>query len=152
MISQKRYKWLIFLVLVLVISNSIMAFLFFFGKDKDIKKKNDDPSTVFYKNVGLDSTQIGDFKIMKDSFIMEMKPHWSEMRKLKDSLYTYMGKGPNDSTALALIATMSEKNKEIETKTFNHFSSLRALCTSEQQTRFDTLIPKFLNRNNRGRR
>lgn len=152
MISQKRYKWLVFLVLVLVISNSIMAFLFFFGKDKSMKKKGDDPSTVFYKNVGLDSTQIGTFKTMKDSFIAEMRPHWAEMRKLKDSLYTQMGKGSNDSIALSLISIMADKNKEIETKTFNHFSSLRALCTADQQARFDTLVPNFLNRNNRGRR
>jgi hypothetical protein len=129
-----------------------MAFLFFFGKDKDMKKKGDDPSAVFYKTVGLDSTQIGIFKSMKDSFIAEMKPHWSEMRKLKDSVYLNMGKGPNDSTVLSLINKMAEKNKEIETKTFNHFTSLRTLCTSDQQTRFDTLVPKFLSRNNRNRR
>ncbi len=147
MISTTKYRWMILLVLVLVISNVVLAFLLFnSGKKPDYKKQAEERSMTIYSEIGLDSAQIDSFKSSKDAFIKEMKPNWGDLRKLKDSLYRSLPHDPTDSTVVALLDSIGAKSKENERMAFVHFHHLRSMCSSDQQVRFDTIMPKFLNR------
>lgn len=147
MISTAKYRWMILLVLVLVISNVVLAFfLFSSGKKPNYKKQAEERSMAIYKEIGLDSMQIDTFKASKDAFISEMKPMWGDLRKLKDSLYRSLPKDPEDSSIVALLDSIAAKSRENERMSFAHFHHLRTMCTADQQARFDTIMPKFLNR------
>lgn len=152
--SQAKYKWMVFLVTILLISNIVLAF-FLFSNDKKDEKKNgrEDYAMMFYKELGLTSTQIDTFKLMKDEYFKEMKPIWGEIRDLKDSLYRNMGTLSQDSSAGSLIILINEKNKSADQKTFQHFIKLREKLDQTQQVKFDTSIAKMMNRPwNRNRR
>lgn len=139
---------MILLVLVLLVSNIVLAyFLFSKGKKPDYKKQAEERAMSVYREIGLDSMQIDSFKASKDAFIGEMKPMWGDLRMLKDSLYRSIKLAPADSTILALLDSIGSKTRENERKAFIHFNHLRSMCNPEQQARFDTILPKFLNRN-----
>ena len=148
MISKAKYRWMILLVLVLLVSNIVLAFfLFSKGKKPDYKKQAEERAMSVYRDIGLDSLQIDSFKSSKDAFIKEMKPMWSDVKILKDSLYRSLELAPDDSSIVALLDSIGAKTRENERKAFVHFNHLRNMCNAGQQARFDTIMPKFLNRN-----
>lgn len=145
--SQTKYKWMIFLVAILLVSNIVLAF-FLFSSDKkqDQKKSRDDFAMAFYKEIGLTKNQIDTFKILKEEYFKEMRPIWGEIRGLKDSLYRNMGTLSKDSSALKLISLINQKNTTADIKTFDHFIVLRNKLDAGAQTKFDTSIAKMMNR------
>lgn len=140
---------MLFIVLILVISNIILAFLLTGSKTldkKEVKKKPEERVSAWYAEVGLEQHQIDTFKLLKEDYFQVMKPKWNEIRLLKDSLYTYLHKSPDDTIVNNLLLLLSQKNMASDKHTFSHFAKLRTMCTPEQQIRFDTIIPKLVNR------
>lgn len=151
--SQSKYKWMLFLVFVLLISNMVLAFFLFFSHDKKDKKKEspDQWAMKIYKEIGLDTAQIEVFKKEKDDYFNTMRPNWDENKKAKDSLYNKLALDPSDTNVQHLLDQINRLDRFSDSFTFAHFSKLRELLTIEQQPRFDTIIPKLVNRP-RGRR
>ena len=96
--------------------------------------------------------QIDTFKARKDMYFKTMKPLWEEMKVLKDSLYKQMDKSQTDSSINSLFSLISEKSKEADIQMYQHFYEMRQFCTQEQQVRYDTIVPKLINRSGRGNR
>lgn len=151
--SQTKYKWMVFLVLILLISNMVLAFFLFFASDKREKKKDnpDEWAMRIYNEIGLDTNQITLFKKEKDDFFNTMRPVWNENKKAKDSLYQNLAPNLSDSIVNELLEKIKTTNHFSDSFTYAHFTKLRAFCTPDQQVRFDTIIPKLINRP-RGRR
>ena len=152
--SKNKYKWILFLVVVLMISNTVLAILLFTspGEKEIVRKKRENPSLAIYKEIGLDSIQIDTFKARKELYFKDIRPVWEEIRGLKDSLYKHMEISPNDSSIQRLIELISEKSKESDLKMYQHFYEMRQVCTQEQQVRYDTIVPKLVTRSWRGNR
>lgn len=146
--SQTKYKWMLFLVLILLVSNMVLAFFLFFSKDKKENKKDspEEWAMKIYNEIGLDTTQIALFKKEKDDFFSTMRPVWNENKKAKDSLYQNLASNLTDSTINDLLEKIKTTNHFSDSFTYAHFTKLRALCTPEQQVRFDTIIPKIVSR------
>lgn len=139
---------MILLVLVLLISNIVLAFFLFVGDKKpDFKKQAEQRAMKLYNGIGLDNAQIDSFKQLKDVFLKDMKPLWGNARHMKDSLYKSLPLSPDDSTIVSILDSIAAQTRENERRAFEHFHNLRGICNADQQTRFDTLMPKFLNRN-----
>jgi len=124
--SQTKYRWMVFLVLILLISNIVFAFfLFSSGKSSDRRKGKEDLAMAFYKEVGLNEQQIDTFKVLKEEYFKEMKPIWGEIRELKDSLYRNMGSLSKDSSAMILIAIINQKNSLADQKNFQPLHQIK---------------------------
>ena len=110
--SQTKYRWMVFLVLILLTSNIVLAFFLFSNNKKDGKRNSkEDFAMMFYKELGLNTSQIDTFKTKKEDYFKEMRPLWGEIRELKDSLYRNMGTLGKDSSANTLIVLINDKNK-----------------------------------------
>lgn len=145
--SQTKYKWLLFLILILLISNMVIAFFLFSTDKKENKwKGKEDFAMTFYKEVGLNPQQIDRFKVMKEEYFKDMKPIWEEMRELKDSLYRNMGLLSKDSSAMVLLTLINQKNAVADQKTFQHFIKLRNMLAPAQLYKFDTSVARIINR------
>ena len=143
---------MLFLVIILVASNILLGYLLMQSGNQPVKnKKKANDVSAWYAEVGLEQAQIDTFKILKEEYFKDMKPLWSDIRQLKDSLYQQLDKGVEDSTAQHILSLISQKNLEVDTRTYLHFTKLRKFCTPTQQTRFDTIIPKLINRPGRKR-
>jgi hypothetical protein len=143
---------MLFLVIILVASNILLGYLLMqSGNQPVVKKRKANDVSAWYAEVGLEQEQIDTFKILKEEYFKDMKPLWSDIRQLKDSLYLQLDKSLEDSTAENILLMISKKNLEADSRTYMHFTKLRKFCTPEQQARFDTIIPKLINRTGRRR-
>ncbi len=150
--TQTRYRWMLFLVIILVASNILLGYLLMQSGNQPVeKKRKGNDVSAWYAEVGLEQEQIDTFKILKEEYFNDMKPLWSDIRQLKDSLYRQLDKSPEDSTAQHILSMISKKNLEADSRTYLHFTKLRRFCTPAQQARFDTIIPKLVNRTGRRR-
>ena len=150
--SQTRYRWMLFLVIILVASNVLLGYLLLqTGHHPIQKKRKGNDVSAWYAEVGLEQDQIDTFKILKEEYFNDMKPLWGDLRQLKDSLYQRLDKGIEDSISQNILLMISKKNLEADSRTYMHFTKLRKFCTPQQQTRFDTIIPKLINRTGRRR-
>ena len=146
--NQTKYKWMVFLVLILLISNMVLAFFLFFGNNKKQWKRDspDEWAMKIYNEIGLDTTQIAIFKKEKDVFFTTMRPVWNENKEAKEKLFNNLAISPNDSSITLLLEQIKRTNHFSDSFTFTHFQKLRALCTEEQKVRFDTIMPKLITR------
>lgn len=146
--NQTKYKWMVFLVLILLISNMVLAFFLFFANDKKQRKKDspDEWAMKIYNEIGLDANQIEVFKQEKDSFFNTMRPIWNENKQAKERLFNNLAISPTDSSVSFLLEQIKSTNYYSDSLTFTHFQKLRALCTDEQKVRFDTIMPKLITR------
>lgn len=143
---------MLFLVIILVASNILLGYLLMrSGNQPVVKKRKGNDVSAWYAEVGLEQEQIDTFKILKEEYFKDMKPLWSDIRQLKDSLYNQLDKSIEDSTAQNILSMISKKNLEADSRTYLHFTKLRRFCTPAQQARFDTIIPKLVNRSGRKR-
>jgi hypothetical protein len=143
---------MLFLVIILVASNILLGYLLIRSGNHAVeKKRKGNDVSAWYTEVGLEQAQIDTFKILKEEYFKDMKPLWGDIRQLKDSLYQQLDKGVEDSTAQNILLLISQKNLEVDSRTYIHFTKLRKFCTPTQQARFDTIIPKLINRPGRRR-
>jgi hypothetical protein len=143
---------MLFLVIILVASNILLGYLLMqSGNQPVVKKRKANDVSAWYAEVGLEQSQIDTFKILKEEYFKDMKPLWTDVRLLKDSLYRQLDKNLEDSTAQNILLMISKKNLEADSRTFMHFTKLRRFCTPAQQARFDTIIPKLVNRGGKKR-
>jgi hypothetical protein len=143
---------MLFLVIILVASNILLGYLLMqSGNQPAGKKRKSNDVSAWYAEVGLEQDQIDTFKMLKEEYFKDMKPLWSDVRQLKDSLYRQLDKNIEDSSAQNILLMISKKNLEADSRTYLHFTKLRRLCTPAQQARFDTIIPKLVNRSGRKR-
>jgi hypothetical protein len=85
---------------------------------------------------------------MMTEHIERMRPIMMEVRKAKDSMFSYMRQPvtPSDSVLQILADNIAQKQKMQELQSFSHFRQVRELCTEEQKPRFDSVIRKMINR------
>lgn len=147
--NQNKYKWLFFLLAIMLISNIVLAVMLFSSRSSTEGQRNKNESNGIYKELGLNPLQIDTFKTRKEIFFKEMRPLWNEIRELKDSMYKQMQVDTNDANVKLLSLQIAQKTNIADLKTYQHFTELRKFCTPEQQVRFDTIVPKFVNRRSR---
>jgi hypothetical protein len=149
--NERKNRLILIIIVALMLSNIILAILLFTSHEEG--KDREAAAMAIYKEIGLTPTQIDTFKAKKDVFFSEMKPLWENIKELKNTLYKHMDKASTqDSLIQSLTSQIAEKNKEADLKMYQHFIDIRALCTPEQKIRFDSVIPKFINRDRKRER
>ncbi|MGX5820629.1 Spy/CpxP family protein refolding chaperone [Chitinophaga lutea] len=147
-----RNKVLSLLVLFLLLTNLLMLVFFVMAKPESSRPKSyregrPDVMRILEKEVGFDEQQMTRYKSLKEQHWEKMKPYFGEMRAAKDSFYTLLElPAVADSTASRLADSIAAKQKQIDMQTFRHFQQVRALCTPEQQPRFDSLVNQVVRR------
>ncbi len=101
------------------------------------------------KEVGFDKSQLESYKQLKEQHWDRMKPSFTEMRNAKDDFYKLLSRSSvPDSVINAAADTIAARQKQIDLQTFRHFQQVRALCTPEQQPRFDSVVQLVLKKMN----
>ena len=145
--NERKNRWILLIIVALMFSNIILAVLLFTSHEEGKGRGRDAAAMAIYKEIGLTSNQIDTFKARKEVFFSEMNPLWEKIKELKNNLYKHLDKSDvNDSLIQSLTLQIADKNREADLKMYQHFIEIRALCTSEQKIRFDSIIPKFINR------
>lgn len=147
--SSPRSKILILIIIVLLISNIGLLGLMYFGKKDDRKppERGKSFSDFIEKQLNFSPEQSTKFHQLRDTHFENFKPILKEVRKAKDSLFSFM-RLPDvpDSAVERAAENLAQKEKAQELYSYNHFKKVRELCTDEQKPKFDSLIIKMINR------
>ena len=147
--NPSRNRNLVFIIAALLLTNiAVLAYFLWIKHPEKTERGQDNRKTDIIDrmrdSVGFNDEQLGQFKKLKDEHWASLKPMFDEMRKAKDNLFKLLS-DPNASDSLIDRASdvIAEKQKALDLQTFNHFKKVRALCTQEQQTKYDSMVQRM---------
>jgi periplasmic protein CpxP/Spy len=150
MSNPSRNRNLIFIIAALLLTNIAVLAYFLWIKQPEKRDRSQDNRPKMdmvdrlRDSVGFNDEQVTQFKKLKDEHWATLKPMFDEMRKAKDNLFRLLGDpGANDSVIDKASDVIAEKQKALDLQTFNHFKRVRAICTSEQQAKYDSLVQRM---------
>ncbi len=155
---MKNNRLLSVLTIILLIANVVtLTLLWTNNKSQTILPVPAPPTgSVFNfltKELNLNQQQQQAYKLLRNEHQAGQRLLQDSLRLAKDALFELL-KTPVVNEAV--IKQASDKGvalqQQLELFTFNHFQKVRALCTTEQQLKFDGLIRQVLQQMNGGRR
>lgn len=141
-------KILVAAVVLLLVANIALVAFIVLGKGKPADKKaKPDPAEVMYKELSMTPDQQKQHKQLKEEYFRNMRPYFDSVRAAKSAFYGLL-KDTNvtDSTLMIYSNRISQRQAEIDRRTFAHFRRLRTIFTPEQQPRFDAFVEKMMQR------
>ncbi len=146
----KNNRWLSIATLILLVANIVTLTLLWTNKKNDATDKKDPPAPVFEfltKELQLNEQQQAAYKLLRDKHQADQKKFRDSIRKAKDALFSLL-KQPNvaDSLLQEYSRRATAFDQQLDIITFKHFQEVRALCNTEQQKKFDTIIQDVLRR------
>ena len=128
---------------------ALLAYFLWFKPEQRNKRpdKNRDMMAYSLENeVGFDQAQMKKYQQLKEEHKAKIKPMFEDMHATKMKFYKYLQQPPDDSIINNLATAIGEKQKNIDVQIFHHFNELRAVCTQQQQPRFDSLIQRVVSK------
>jgi periplasmic protein CpxP/Spy len=153
--NSSRIKVLLFLIGILLVTNLVLLLFFVLNKKEDGERASKRPShdrsammRGFLKDsVGFSEQQLVQFDQIREKNREDMKPMFEEMRQSKLAFYNLLRTpGTPDSVSQAAADLMAEKQKAVDMAFYKNFENIRALCTPEQQAKYDTLVQQIVKR------
>jgi protein CpxP len=118
------------------------------GMQKAFHEGHDRPPMVFdylVKELRMTPEQVKQYEPLRDEHHNTVEGLRAENRVLRDKMWNIAAGGKQDSTAIGQLAdSIGVNERKIEWITFTHFQEVRALCTPEQQRKFDALIHEVM--------
>jgi hypothetical protein len=94
--------------------------------------------------VGFTDSQIAQYREIKGKHKESMRPLFDDIFNAKDSLYRLLGQSPSDSLVNHYLEVIGDKQEAIDQRIFNHFLTLKQMCTPDQLPRYDSVIQKVI--------
>jgi len=148
----KNNKVLVFIIGVLLLSNIAMLYFYLTKKNcednnpKEYKPRGEFMVEKLKNEVGFTDSQISQYREIRSKHKDGMKPMFDDIFNAKDSLYKLLGQPqpPSDAVVKHYLEEIGNKQEIIDQKIFNHFLSLKQLCTPDQIPRYDSTIQKVI--------
>lgn len=149
-----RNRTLIIVIAALLISNLLLLGVYLFGKEgkKDVPFAKNDRSPVEYmsKELGLDSTQKEQFRLLWDTVNKKNRDLNDSIRINREALYKHLKTEPQpDSLIQEIAGKMAAFEKQVSLNNYQHFRKVHAICTEAQQIKLDTVITRMAKKGKR---
>jgi protein CpxP len=143
-----RNRILLTIIGVLLITNLAVVIFFFNHKCMPTEPPHQPGFTErLKKEVGFTPDQMKIFEPKKKIFWDKMHQRFEEMKKTKENFYFQMyDPSIPDSVIIAKANLIGNEQKEIDLQVIRHFKEIRTLCSPDQFSRFDSLLPVIINR------
>ena len=139
--SSAKNKLLVWLVALLLVANAASIALFWLGKKKQPPQLKGTPNEFLIKELTLDAKQQKQLTVLVKEHREAAEQLRQQTREAKESFFDLLKQSnPADSTKQAAAKAVSVSTEELDLLTFAHFQKIRALCTPEQQKKFDEII------------
>ena len=143
-------KVLLFISALLLLSN--IAMLIMLVRTKDHHRENSRaerqryPVTVFLdKEIGFTSEQMDEYEKIRQHQRQRMRPLFEDMRVAKVQFYRHLSKASAETdTLIRASSEIGVKQQNIELQAFRNFKEIRTVCTDRQKARYDSLIPRVI--------
>jgi len=139
--TVKKNKWLIALAVILLLANGFTIAMFWLDRAKRPPKPDGDAKDYVVRELKLTAQQQEQYRTLIKEHRSQADAIRPKVREAKEALFALL-KQPNvsDSAKQAAAHAVSVQTEMLDLVTLNHFQKIRALCTPEQQKRFDEII------------
>ena len=158
MTNSTNNRWLTIITLFLLTANIVTLALLWTnhkrdkGSDNRLPPPNGQVFQFLTNELKLDSTQQQAYHKLRDEHQSGIRPIQDSIRKAKDALFLLLQQPDVDeATIQAAAKRASESQQQLDLFTFRHFQKVRAICTTDQQKKFDTVIQEVLRKMARGK-
>ncbi|MEO7393646.1 MAG: hypothetical protein ABIU11_01820 [Chitinophagaceae bacterium] len=139
-------KILIFFTIALLITNVVLVyFLWNNKKHYSGRHKGGERGDWMVNELKLDDKQKAEHKKLKEAHFASLKPIFDSITAERSRLYNLL-KEPviNDSLVSYYVKAIGDKHSLVSEYTFEHFKTMRAICTAEQKIKLDQIIQKIV--------
>ncbi len=135
------------LVVILVVLNiGLMAFMWF-GQHPGGPPESPDTTKFIINELKFDKTQEQQYLLLQHRLSDSLHQVRKGEREIHDRFFEMMHAETPDSALVATtIDSMGHIRAQIEYLTFQHFRQVRAMCTADQQKKFDNIISEAMRR------
>ncbi len=139
---MNKIKFLYFIIGILVISNFVLAWLFFENKSRQFHP--DKPRNLVIERLHFDKKQIEQYDALIQIHRINSRDLGEQIQESKKELYTQLNQEQNDSTIHSLISKITAKQKELELIHYHHFLEIKSICTPDQMPLFEALTKDLI--------
>ncbi len=140
--NSPKNKLLTWLVALLLIANAVTIAMFWLGRHKNLPPPPPGGAKDFMvRELKLDSAQQDQLEALVKAHRQAADSIRKMIKVAKDSFFALV-KQPNvsDSIKLAAARAASKLTEQLDVITLDHFQKIRALCTADQQKKFDDIL------------
>lgn len=145
--SVAKNKSLVSIIIFLLVTN--IAMLIFFLVLNNPAQKNSHPhdqngmSGMLQKEVGFTKDQQDAYQLLRKEQLDTIHVLFDQLRKAKMNFYNLIYSPQISDSSLNKAADLiAVRQKILDLQMFNHFKSIRNICTSAQLEKFDSTIQK----------
>lgn len=150
--SRSKNKILVFIILLLLVTNLAVLGYFLFLCKKPEKNKSRDFITVLQKEIGFDNQQITQFNELKKSHWQQAKAKMDKIINIKNTIFDLSKQADTpDSIIEKLADSIGALQKDVEINAYRHVVATRKICRADQQPAYDALMKKIINKGRTGK-
>ena len=136
-----KNKLLTWLVILLLVANAASIAMFWLSRDKKPPAPKGTPQEFLVKELKLDTKQQEQFDVLRKEHRKAADQLREKIKGAKESFFDLLKQGNvTDSAKKSAAKNVSTYTEELDILTLDHFQKVRALCTADQQKKFDEII------------
>ena len=147
---EKKHT-LVFIIVLLLITNLVLSALFLFKRPHSDRKNPDREKGRMYvslqKEVGFSEGQLKEYQELRKEQFQNLKPLFNNVRNSKEKFYEFLyDQNISDSSINNAADSIGYHQKMLDLQMFSFFKKIRGTCTEDQLPRFDSTMKKSLQR------
>jgi len=142
----KRNKLLLSIIGVLVILNlATVSFILFAPKPLGPPPGGEPPERFMEHELGFSPEQRNRYTELREDFFREGRGRAEAQAKAREALFDLMKKqNASEGEIRQMASVIGNIETERSIDLYRHFRAIRAICTPDQQRKFDTMIGEIL--------
>ncbi|MCX6273914.1 MAG: Spy/CpxP family protein refolding chaperone [Bacteroidetes bacterium] len=134
------------IIVLLLINISTLGFMWFHNAPGNMNPPpHREIGDFLMHELNFTDAQRHQFEELREDHRKSVDALRDESRKMHDEFFGLLGASVADSVKINLLAdSLTALQKQIELSTFFHFQKVRAMCSPEQQQKFDEVIKEGL--------
>jgi Spy/CpxP family protein refolding chaperone len=142
-----KNKLLTGLVVLLLVANAVTITMFWLGRPKHPSPSKGSPREFLVNELKLDAKQQEQFDMLRKAHHEAADQLRDKIKNAKEAFFDLLKQqNVTDSAKQEAAKAVSVNTEALDLLTLNHFQKIRALCTSEQQKKFDEIIQQVASR------
>jgi len=136
-----KNKLLTGLVILLLAANAATIAVLWLNRPKQQTGPKGSPQEFLVKELNLSTEQQQQLQVLVKAHQQGVQPLRGKIRTAKEALFNLLKQSNvTDSTKQTAAKAVSMITEELDLLTLDHFQQVRAICTADQQNKFDEII------------
>ncbi len=142
----KENKFAAITITLLVILNLTLLYIFAFPKImNDHRDKEFNPSSFMAKRIGFSQDQLTQYSSLQEAHRSKMRELQSQINTQRKELFDLLKVEGNHSAKVdSITSIIGQLSTDTEKATYEHFLSIRAICTPEQLVKLDNIFKEAM--------